>query len=218
MSENAFDPHTPQGAPGREPMFNAPWPAVAVTAAIIVTFALQGRLADGGLSLALVPHKVATGELAGLFTSLFLHGGWAHALMNAAFALAFGTPVARLFGSGAQGVAAFFIFYLLCGGLAGLAFVAFHAGSGDIVVGASGAVSGLMGGAIRLLNDDKRLSSPFSSQALTMGGAYVIVNLLMAATGLTPGANGAAIAWEAHLGGFLAGLLLIGPFDRLLRR
>lgn len=218
MSDAPFDSRDPEGPPPREPMFNAPWPAVTITAAIVGCYALQGRLADGGVSLALIPYKVTAGDSAGLLTSLFLHGGWAHALMNAAFALAFGAPVARLFGGDGKGVAAFFIFYLLCGALAGLTYVAFHLQGGEAVMGASGAVSGLMGGGIRLLNEERRLSSPFSAQAMTMAGAYVIVNLLMVTTGLTPGANGAGIAWEAHLGGFAAGLLLIGPFYRLLRR
>jgi membrane associated rhomboid family serine protease len=51
-----------------------------------------------------------------------------------------------------------------------------------------------------------------------MGAAWIVVNLLIAVTGYAPGAEGASVAWEAHLGGFAAGLLLIGPLAAILRR
>jgi membrane associated rhomboid family serine protease len=206
----------PESAPPAEPMFNAPWPAVAVAAVIMACCAAQQLLPDGGLGLALFPQRVMAGNPAGLLTSLFLHGGWVHAGMNAAFALAFGAPVARLFGLRGRGVAAFFMFYLLCGVLAGLAFVVVHGNGVQPVVGASGAVAGLMGATARLMDPPGQLGSPFTRQSMSMAAAWIIVNLLMSATGLTPGANGAPIAWEAHLGGFAAGLLLVGPFNRLL--
>jgi membrane associated rhomboid family serine protease len=50
-----------------------------------------------------------------------------------------------------------------------------------------------------------------------MAAAWIIVNLLMALTGLAPGTGGAAIAWEAHLFGYAAGLVLIGPAVRIMR-
>jgi len=208
----------PDRAYPRERMFNAPWPAVAAASVILISFAVQTRAPDQGLSLALFPDQVAAGRPFGLVSSLFLHGGWPHALMNAAFALAFGAPVARLFGSRPTGVVAFFIFYLLCGVLAGLAFVAVHPDGTEPVVGASGAVAGLMGAAARLMDRRGELGSPFSRSALSMGAAWVIVNALVAFTGLTPGSAGGSIAWEAHLAGFLAGLLLVGPFHRFLVR
>ncbi len=205
------------GAPP-ERMFNAPWPALAIAAVIIASYAAQGLLPYEGRAYALYPVEVEAGRSLGLLTSLFLHGGWPHALMNAAFGLAFGTPVARLFGLRAGGVIAFFIFYLLCGVIAGLVFVALHPGGMNPVLGASGAVSGLMGAAARLMDGQGRLGSPFSRSALSMAGAWIAVNLLIAVTGLAPGLEEGSVAWEAHLGGFAAGLLLAGPFARLLRR
>lgn len=201
-----------------QPMFNAPWPAVAIAAAILASHAGQALLPDGGQAYALYPAEVSAGRPLGLATSLFLHGGWTHAVMNAAFGLAFGTPVARFLGLQARGVVAFFIFYLLCGVAAGLTFVALHPTEPNPLVGASGAVSGLMGAAARLMETPGRLGSPFSRSALSMGAAWIAVNLLIAVTGYAPGAEGASVAWEAHLGGFAAGLLLIGPFARVLRR
>lgn len=205
-------------APPPEPMFNAPWPALAIVAAIVASYAAQGLLPYEGRAYALYPVEVAAGRPLGLVTSLFLHGGWPHALMNAAFGLAFGAPVARLFGLRPGGVLAFFIFYMLCGVIAGLVFVGLNPGGVTPVVGASGAVSGLMGAAARLMDGQGRLGSPFSKTALSMGAAWILVNLLIAATGLAPGLEGGSIAWEAHLGGFAAGLLLVGPFARLLKR
>jgi membrane associated rhomboid family serine protease len=201
-----------------ERMFNAPWPALAIAAVIIASYAAQGMLPYEGLAYALYPVEVEAGRPLGLLTSLFLHGGWAHALMNAAFGLAFGAPVARLFGLRAAGVIAFFIFYLLCGVIAGLLFVALHPSGMTPVLGASGAVSGLMGAAARLMDGQGRLGSPFSRSALSMAAAWIVVNLLIAVTGLAPGLDEGSVAWEAHLGGFAAGLLLAGPFARLLKR
>lgn len=206
------------GAAPPERMFNAPWPALAIAVIIIASYAAQGLLPYEGRAYALYPVEVEAGRPLGLLTSLFLHGGWPHALMNAAFGLAFGTPVARLFGLRAAGVIAFFIFYLLCGVIAGLVFVVLHPGGLNPVLGASGAVSGLMGAAARLMDGQGRLGSPFSRSALSMAGAWIAVNLLIAVTGLAPGLEEGSVAWEAHLGGFAAGLLLAGPFARLLRR
>jgi membrane associated rhomboid family serine protease len=75
-----------------------------------------------------------------------------------------------------------------------------------------------MGAAARLIDGRGRVGRFFSSPVLGMGGAWLVVNLLIAVLGgqLLPGANGAGVAWEAHLGGFLAGVLLIGPFGRFL--
>lgn len=215
-SDSDLAARVPPAPPQR--MFNAPWPAVAIAGVILASHAGQGLLPDGGQAYALYPADVAAGHPFGLATSLFLHGGWPHAVMNAAFGLAFGTPVARFLGLGARGVSAFFIFYLLCGVVAGLTFVALHPTGVTPLVGASGAVSGLMGAAARLMETPDRLGSPLSRPALSMGAAWVVVNLLIAVTGYAPGAEGASVAWEAHLGGFAAGLLLIGPFAAVLRR
>jgi membrane associated rhomboid family serine protease len=208
----------PPPKPVAEPIFNVPWPVTAIIAAILLAYAVQTRSPDEAMSLALFPQQVVSGHYWGLLTSLFLHGSWAHALMNAAFALAFGVPVARLFGPRPAGVAAFFIFYLLCGVLAGLAFVVANLHGSQPVVGASGAVAGLMGAAARLMETPGRLGSPFSRTALAMAAAWILTNALVSLTGIAPGSGGAPIAWQAHLGGFAAGLVLVGPFHRLLRR
>ena len=209
-------PHSPP--PAREPMFNAPWPAVAIVAAIVIAYALQASLAPGDEGIvrwAYAPADLDHGRWQGLITALFVHGGWAHALMNALAALAFGPPVARLMGQGVKGPVLFFVFYLVCGVIATLGYTVMHLHGAEPMVGASGAIAGLMGGAARLLGPEARPVAPLLSRpVISFGGSWVLVNALMALFG-GPFMGGATIAWEAHIAGFFAGVLLIGPFARL---
>ena len=202
-------------SPAREPMFNAPWPALAIVAAIVLAYALQSALAPGDAGImrwGFAPADVFRRPWPGLLTVMFVHAGWAHALMNALGALAFGPPVARLMGRGWKGPSLFFLFYLACGLIATLAFAAVHLRSAEPMVGASGAIAGLMGGAARLLGPEARPIAPlFSRPVFSLGSGWVIVNALMALFG-GPFTSGARIAWEAHIAGFVAGVLLIGPF------
>jgi membrane associated rhomboid family serine protease len=218
MSEHDPDPLQAAPARGREPVFNAPWPPIALVLAVVGAFLLQDRAGNWGFAFALYPYRVTAGDPAGLVSSLFLHGGWAHVFMNSAFCIAFGAPVARLLGPDLKGVLSFFVFYAVCGVLAGLTFVAFHMNGQDPVVGASGAVAGLMGAGARLMDRPGVLSPVFGRSAFSMGVAWLAINLLLAFTPVAELLGGGQVAWEAHLGGFAAGLLLIGPFHRILRR
>jgi membrane associated rhomboid family serine protease len=210
----------PMTQDAREPMFNAPWPALTVSVVIVALYAMQGGLGDAAfLRLTLRPADLWAGDWIGLVTSLFLHGSWGHVLMNAAFALAFGAPVARFLGLGPGGALSFLGFYLLCGVLAGLGYALIHPSGLAPLVGASGAVAGLMGAASRLLERRGVLGRLLSPTVVSMGLAWLAVNLLVAVTGLAPGLQaGASVAWEAHLVGFVAGALLIGPLARLRGR
>lgn len=216
------EPPPEASEPVREPMFNAPWPALALVAVIVGGYAVQSRFSLEGVaqSFAFSPAALTAGRWWTLLTSLFLHGNWPHALMNAAFALAFATPVARFFGGRPLGLAMFFVFYLTCGVLSALGYAAVHWGSPAALVGASGAISGLMGAASRLIAGGGRIGRIFSSAVIGMGAAWIIVNLLVGVigSGFVPGSGGAGIAWEAHLAGFAAGVLLITPFAWLARR
>lgn len=206
----------------REPMFNAPWPAVALAGVIVGGYALQSQFSQEVVvtTYGFSPFALVHGRWYTALTALFLHGNWSHALMNAAFGLAFATPVARFFGGRALGLAGFLVFYLVCGVLSNLGYAALHLGDINALVGASGAVSGLMGAASRLMAGQGRLGPIWSRPVLAMGGAWVAVNLLIAVlgSGFTPGTGGAAVAWEAHLVGFAVGVLLIGPITWLARR
>ena len=206
---------------GREPMFNSPWPATVLVGAILGSYAAQTWL-GGGDAMAAIGGFSARGLAEGrwwtLLSATFLHGGWAHAIMNALGALAFGPPVARLFGERAGGALAFLVFFLVCGALASLGFAALHWGDPAVLVGASGGVSGLMGAASRIYGRRSGLAPVFSRVPLGWAAAWTIANVILGVTGVSPGMPGAVIAWEAHLVGFAAGLLLIGLFARALVR
>jgi membrane associated rhomboid family serine protease len=209
------DGPTPDRRPQHEPVFNAPWPAMALVVLIIGGYALQAQLSPSQIDpWVFTPAALKAGEWRTVFTAIFLHGNWTHAITNAAMALAFATPLARYMGDSPRGVFAFFSFYLLCGALGNLGFAAVHLGSPEGIVGASGAVAGLRGAVARLIGGRGRLGGLFSPPVLGMGAALLAVNLLIGILGgaWVPGSGGAGIAWEAHLAGFLAGLLLIEPF------
>lgn len=203
-----------------EPIFNAPWPAMTVTLIIIISFVVQGRIGEASWApYMLTPAEVLQlGRWETLVTPLFLHGGWVHTLMNAVAALAFGAPVARLFGPRPTGALVFFLFFLVCGALSCIGYVLAHPVSLVPVIGASGAVSGLMGAASRLIERPGELGPMVSRNTIGMAVAFVIVNLIIGFVPVMPGTNGAGIAWEAHVAGYFAGLVLAGPFARFLRR
>jgi membrane associated rhomboid family serine protease len=208
--------------PAREPVFNAPWQAVAVTVLILGGYFIQTRfpaeLVEAAYAFA--PVNLTPDRWETAITAMFLHGNWAHAMMNAAFALAFSTPLARFFGPRLEGGLAFFGFYVICGLLSNLGYAAVHPHGQALIVGASGAVSGLMGASARLMGGHGRIGPLFSPAVLSMGGAWIAINLLIALVGgsFLPGSGGAGVAWEAHLAGFLVGVLLISPFGWFSRR
>lgn len=212
----------PPGAPAHEPVFNAPWQAVAVVVLIVGGYAIQTLFPSDAIlaAYAFSPANLAPGRWETIITSIFLHGSWSHAMMNGAFALAFSAPLARLFGPKLEGALLFFAFYVLAGVLANLGYAAVHPGGQGLVVGASGAVSGLMGAASRLMGGTRTPGPMLSRNVLGMGGGWVVINLLIAVFGgrFLPGGGSAGVAWEAHIAGFLAGVLLIGVFARLAPR
>ena len=208
-----------RGGQGDEPAINAPWTVAALIAALIAAHAAR-VFAGGDIDrFALTSSDLAGGRFQGLLTYQFVHGSWAHVLMNAAFVLAFGAPVARFLGQGARGSATFFLFFALCGILSAGAYAGLEtglaplglAGPGWALVGASGAASGLMGAAARLIEGRGRLGPLFGRSVVTMTLSWIGMNALLGLSGLTPGAAGAPVAWEAHIFGYFAGLLLIGP-------
>ena len=135
--------------------------------------------------------------------------------MNSVAVIAFGPPAARLFGTDLRGSLVFYGFYLVCGVIAGLGFVVADLKDVSPVVGASGAISGLLGAASRLIQGRGRVGPLFGSTVLGMAAAWALVNVVLGVSGLTPGAMGMPVAWQAHLAGYAAGVLLIGPFARL---
>ena len=224
---NDGPPHLPSDDPPGsrqvpEPVFNnLPWPVLLLTAAIVGGYAIQSRFSLQGTAnaFAFSPLRLAEGEWGRLVTALFMHASWPHAVMNGAFVLAFGVPVARAFGTRPLGVILFFTFYLACGVLANLVYGGIYWGLDVALLGASGAASALMGACARLIGGHGTVGPVFSRAVLGMGLAWLIVNILMAFSGtaVIPGAGDAPIGWEVHLAGFALGVLAIGPFTRLPR-
>lgn len=221
--------------PGRrEPAFNLPGVVlllIAVCAAVhLVRFYVLTGEQDLALLLraAFIPLRYSGAFEIDLYawtspvTYAFLHGGFAHLLINMVWLAAFGPPLANRFGA-----ARFLLFWIFTS----LAAVALHYVIYPLdqtpLIGASGAVSGMMGAAARYgFRIDRRAGKPiFSGPRLSLAGAlasrmvvvflgvWMAVNLLTGLGLLTPGmAN--PIAWEAHIGGFLAGFLCVALFDR----
>ncbi|ATQ43913.1 rhomboid family intramembrane serine protease [Caulobacter mirabilis] len=201
----------------REPVLNAPWPPLLLLLIMLLVFLFQ-RTVDQPvwLNLAFAPAMLGLERPWTMVTTQFLHGGWMHFLLMSAGVLAFGTPVARLFGLDLRGGVLFFLFFLVCGvvGLAG--FSALHLDSWAPALGVSVAMSGLTGAAGRLIEKRGELGSPWGRVPLTFALAWTGVNAL---TGLAPLllGPGMKIAWEAHIIGFFAGMFLVGVFARFAR-
>ena len=201
-----------------EPMFNAPWTVLALIAILLATHA--ARLATGvdAERFALTRNDLDAWRWPALISYMFVHAGWTHVAMNSAFCLAFGAPVARALGVGWRGALSFFGFFLVCGVLAALSYAGLlsltpDGGGADgwALVGASGAASGLMGAAARFIQGRGRLGPMTGRVVIGMTLAWIAINAVLGLSGLTPGTAGAPVAWQAHIFGFAAGLLLIGP-------
>jgi rhomboid family protein len=154
-----------------------------------------------------------------LFTSMFMHGGIAHIAGNMLFLWIFGDNIEDRVGH-----ARYLIFYLLCGLLASLSHVfatgVFASDQRELLVpslGASGAISGVLGGYLLLY--PKRRVTVILFRFLTQVPAYVAIGIwfafqLISGLGmLGGGSQQGGVAYAAHIGGFLAGLVLIKFFD-----
>lgn len=200
----------------KEPLFTAPWPAVVLSGLILALFALQSQFDtrdDLIYAFALNPALLSVDTLDTLVTTLFLHGSWMHAGLNAVFGLAFASGVARVFGTRAGGAALFSIYYLLCGVLAGAVYCALFPDRNVLLIGASGAISGLMGAAIRI--GPGYILPVTDRRVVGMSLAWTVINVLSAFVSILPSAG--TIAWEVHLIGYGIGLLSIGVWMRLFR-
>jgi membrane associated rhomboid family serine protease len=155
-------------------------------------------------------------------TSMFLHGSWGHILGNSLYLWIFGNNV-----EDSMGRVRFLVFYLVCGLAAAAAHVFLDPGSPVPTVGASGAISGVMG-AYLVLYPHAHVRTYFPPIFLFRVPAFVVLLLwfgtqvltgLPQLTPMRPEVSGGVAVW-AHVGGFIAGLVLVKLFENrsLVRR
>lgn len=154
------------------------------------------------------------------FTSMFVHGGWMHVLGNMWFLYIFGDNVEDYVGH-----FAYLVFYLLCGLMAMMTQVAIYPHSTVPTVGASGAIAGILG-AYFILYPRARVLTWFFVFVLYLPawivlGEWFVLQFLQGAQGLAVvhrGRDVGGVAVWAHVGGFLAGMVMIKLFPQRRRR
>jgi membrane associated rhomboid family serine protease len=146
-----------------------------------------------------------------VFTAMFLHGGWLHLLGNMLFLLIFGNNV-----EDRMGHVRYFLFYVVCGYAAGYGFALLNASSGEPLIGASGAIAGVLG-AYLVLYPKARVwvLVPFLVFLPLRLPAWLVLGFwfgLQAVYSSGHGVSGAGtVAYAAHVAGFVAGMLLAWP-------
>jgi membrane associated rhomboid family serine protease len=202
---------------------------VLLIAANIAVFLFEVSLSREGTeallgAFALVPAKLlsvsgptaqgAVPAAVTVVTSQFLHGGWLHVLGNMLYLWIFGNNV-----EDAMGRFRFLVFYVLCGTIAALSHALPNVRSSVPLIGASGAVSGVLG-AYLLLFPRARVLTLFTLgffvrlievPAVVVLGFWFLLQFLNVM--MSSGAGG-GVAWSAHIGGFLAGMAFVGLFKR----
>lgn len=208
------------------PIFQSPPVVLAVIAGLVLIHAaLQYAGEDWriwALSLFAFFPPLLSSQPWCFLTYAFLHGGWPHVIFNCLWLLIFGTVVARYLGA--------LRFLVLAAGSAiagALVTLMLHWGEDYLMIGASGAVSGLMAAAVPVMYGRGRLAAgwptgdPLTARALTpvqllrnrnaliFTLVWLAITLMSGATGFTGTSFMAegGIAWEAHIGGFIAGLV-----------
>lgn len=223
-----------QAEPAREPVFNLPAVVVALIAVCVGIHLVRAYLLTEEqdfaviLRFAFIPLRFSGEYSLDIYAFLspwtysLLHGGIAHLAINMIWLAAFGSPLANRIGTGR-----FLAFWLVTSIAAVALHFVLHSGEAVPLVGASGAISGMMGAAARFgFRVDRRegraafagevlsIAAVFRSRAtVTFLVVWMVVNLVMGLGIGVPGSE-SQIAWEAHIGGFLAGFLLIRLFDR----
>jgi membrane associated rhomboid family serine protease len=147
-----------------------------------------------------------SGDFLTLFTSIFMHAGWVHLGGNMLYLWIFGDNVEDRFGH-----VKFIVFYLICGLAATFAQLAFNTTSNVPNLGASGAIAGVLGayilfpqGKVRVLQGQQVIQV----SALIVIGFWIVLQLFNGIGSITSTADTGGTAYMAHIGGFLAGIIL----------
>jgi membrane associated rhomboid family serine protease len=177
----------------------------------VVVFLLEVSRGDAFIvKWAFVPSRFRAdpaGQLITIFTSMFLHGGWMHLVSNMLYLWIFGDNVEDRFGH-----LRFIIFYLLSGTLAVFTQYLFNPGSNVPLVGASGAIAGVLA-AYMILFPSKNVRVLMGLwiirvRAIIVIGLWFVMQLLSGYALLDNMGDGGGVAYLAHIGGFVGGLVL----------
>ncbi|MEN9873162.1 MAG: hypothetical protein RL186_59 [Pseudomonadota bacterium] len=227
ISPEQTEQRAPPRAIGREPIFNRMPYGVMAILAILILVELISRFGEpnvirpimerGYLSIATLLSDLRGGRvidaLLPLITYQFLHGGMFHLVMNAMLLLQAGPIAEAGLSKRGSGPVRFVLFFLSCGVASGLAIAAFSANGEAEVIGSSGSISGVFAGflwaALGLARPNQAMLKPVISAAIV----FLFINVGLA--WVARETNLAAIAWEGHLGGFVAGLILYPLFVRV---
>ena len=159
----------------------------------------------------LPPELIALPASATLITSMFLHGGWMHLIGNMLYLWIFGNNIEDVMGH-----KRFVLFYVICGLAAALSHAITDPSSTVPMVGASGAISGILGAYLLLFPHAQVLvliPLGFFTRLMYVPAGFVLVIWFVLQI-LSSLAGGGGVAWFAHIGGFVAGMALIGLFKR----
>jgi membrane associated rhomboid family serine protease len=169
-------------------------------------------------SYGLIPAKLTSSPVSAyptLFTSMFLHAGLMHLGGNMLYLWIFGDNIEDFLGR-----TRFIIFYLLCGVLAAAGHIMTNLDSPIPMVGASGAISGILGAYVVLFPKARVKTLIFLGFFMTLARipAWVLLGiwiLMQVGNSMAMSVEGGGVAWFAHIGGFIFGALLILPFKKM---
>ena len=216
----------------RQPIFNAPAPVLGFAALLLILHGGFGLLDQAGQRDLIWQFALISERLGALLPELqypdglsaaltfvshaFLHGDWMHVGFNAAWIVAMGVPVWRAFGGGWRSGLGFGLVFAASAVAGGLAFVWFSAPQ-SWAIGASGGASGLMAAAlaVSVRHPEGPIRNRLRGGLVLPDLAFVALNVGVGLFGT--GLFGSDIAWQAHIGGYLAGAILF-PILRLLLR
>ncbi len=197
------------------------WTLIALNVFMFFVLLTREPLADAYvMALSLVPARFLNHpdllEILTLFSSMFLHGGWMHLISNMLALYIFGDNVEDRMGSGR-----YLLFYLLCGLVAALVHIAFNQDSLIPTLGASGAISGVLAAYLILFPTARVITLvplfflPWFVEipAVFYLGLWFLSQLSNGVLSIIAGVQAfGGVAWWAHIGGFLAGLILVRLF------
>ncbi len=188
---------------------------ISLIIANILIFLYESSLNPDSLNIFIARHGVVPDRLhwSTLLTSMFLHGGWFHVIGNMWFLWIYGRNVEDIMGS-----SRFALFYLLCGLAAGLLHIFFNPFSRVPTVGASGAIAGVMGGYLIKFPRARIITlipifffiTTLEVPAVLLLVYWFVIQFFSGfmTIGYSQVSQG-GVAWFAHVGGFVAGMLLV---------